>query len=188
MTERTYWQKLKKIGWLDFLPQDKHDEVRKQLKQNLSDEDPDYAFLALAQGGFDIECIMGVGDSLSYAAALKELAELSGGVFRPTQIKDEFVNRKRGIKVSFHHGRKQYSCTVPYESDHFDMTVLELANQALTDSDVKQRFIALPQADQFVNLVFVPPSVYEAAVREKLIPTPEMWGDEEGWDEEGDVA
>lgn len=185
MTERTYWQKLKKIGWLDYLPQEMHAEVRKQLKQNLSD-DPQLAFLALTQGGFDIECIMDAGtDELSYAAALRDLAEVSRGVFEPTQIEDAFVKRRRAIQVSFRHGRKKYSCIVPYDNDYFDMTVLELVNRALAESDVKQRFIVLPDVDQFVNLVFVPPQVYAAAVREKLVPSQdELSETDTEWEEE----
>ena len=165
MTEKTFWQRLKKIGWLDYLPEDSHEEVRGQLKKNLQKPNSKWAFLALAQGGFDVEIN-------SYKDVLEGLAQASRGIFHPTQIKELWLKKEDADKISFQHNSQDFSCTVPH-AGWFDLKVLELVNQALEISGTTQRFIPLPAADQFLTLVFVPPSVYEAAVKEKLIPNQE---------------
>lgn len=32
-----YWEKLRAVGWLDFLPPDRHAEIRAHLAKNLAD-------------------------------------------------------------------------------------------------------------------------------------------------------
>jgi len=171
MTGKAYWQKLEKIGWIDYIPKERREESRSQLEKNLGGEVPEWAFLALTQAGFDSETIDGIGpDELSYHSILKELAKDSNGVFRPTNIKDELVDRGKSIKVTFRHTGKTFSCTVPFESDYFQLGVLDLVNEALESCQAQERFIPLPAVDQMLNLVFVPPGIYQKAVAQKLIP------------------
>lgn len=172
MTERAYWEKLKKIGWLEYIPKSLQAEIRARFKKNYK-TDPTRAHLSLNQTGFDSECIEGIGSNngCSYHDVLKQLAKDSGGVFHPTHIKDEFVKhgRTRSINVSFRHDRTTYACNVP-DSDYFDMSVLDLVNEALEASGRDERFIVVPSDDQLVFIVIVPPEVYERAVDAKLIP------------------
>ena len=165
LNDKTYWQKLEDIGWLKYLPADMHEEVREQLRTNLSRPETQWAFLALTQAGFDSECI---DDENSYVKILKDLAKDSRGVFAPTNIKAEC--KKKTIKISFDHRGKSYSCQVPFESDWFEFSVLDLMNKALEESKAEERFILLPAADQLANIVILPPAVYEKAVKEGLIP------------------
>jgi hypothetical protein len=50
---------------------------------------------------------------------------------------------------------------------------MDLPNKALEDCGVKQRFILLPPDDQTAGFVFIPPEIYDAAIRVKLIPSHE---------------
>src|SRR5262249_51703603 len=153
------------IGWLKYLPTDMHKEVREQLRKNLSGPQPEWAFLALTQTGFDTECI---DDENSYVEVLKDLAKSSRGVFAPTNIKADC--KKKTITISFNHHGKSYSCQVPFDSDWFDASVMDLVNKSLEESKAAERFILLPAVDQIANIVIVPPLIYEKAVKEGLIP------------------
>jgi tetratricopeptide (TPR) repeat protein len=164
---KTYWQKLKKIGWLDYLPEDLHDDVRSQLETNLKDkEEPQFVCMALALGGFE-------AGSTDGKSVLQELARASRGVFRPTRINITPVKKDPPFELSIQHDKKKFSCLISSEFDNLPSpdyeNILNLANQSLKATAAQERFFALPVVDVFFNLVFVPPSVYKAAVKEKLI-------------------
>ncbi len=173
MTAQQFWRKLKEIGWLDHVPKSKQAAMRKNIETLLNN--PKHCiqvFEALTQHMLDMECIYDSGpDKLSYHQELLDLAKNSRGLFRPTEIKDEFNESSTAVTISFRHDGKLFSCTVAYESDWFDMAVLKLVNRALKTSGIQERFIPLPEFDQCLYLVLVPTEVYRAAVREKLIPT-----------------
>lgn len=170
MTERTFWAKLNRIGWLDYVPEATRPTLRAQIKKGLA-TDPDTIHLALNRAAFDAECIDEPG---VYCKILKQLADESGSLFHPTKLEEEDValgKGRYGIKVSFRHEGKQFSVTVPHHNDWFDVAVLDLVNQALEASGVEERFIILPADSQILFLALVPREVYEHAVAEKLIPT-----------------
>ncbi len=152
MTEAAYWKTLGEIGWLDWLPKDQWADVRSTLKKNLEARRKE-AWLALAQGGF--EC-----GSNSPTALIMRLAKISRGVFSPKKV------RLQQRTLSLEYGRKTYQCalTPPFEFD-----VIDLVNQCLGDTDAEPRFFVLPGGDTFACLVFVPPDVYEMAIRGRLI-------------------
>lgn len=168
MTEQAFWTKLTKIGWLKYVPKQRHAEIRSRFKKAFK-SDPDWVHLALHQTGFDSECIDG---PKSYCQLLRDLATDSNGIFRPTQIKAELVKkgRKASINVSFRHKGKAFSCVVPFETDWFQHEVLDLVNQALESSGREERFIVLSTNDQLMFLVIVPPAVFDKAVEAGLIP------------------
>lgn len=170
MNEAEYWEKLGEIGWLEHLSDRERKQIRSTLKKNLMAKDRrDWAFLALTQGGFDAE-------DIDYPRELAHLAAMSRNLFKPTAISEKVVSGKRAI--SFLHNNKSYRVIVA-DNGWFDDAFLDTANRALEQSRAKERFIVLPAVDQFVNLVFVPTKVYDAAVREKLIPREEDLPDEE---------
>jgi len=172
MTYDAFVKKLKEIGWLNSVPADAQTEILSQLKTNLANKDDQgFAYLALSQCGFDAE-------DVEYDEVFAEFAKISQKRFNPSQLKVAVVPGEEDLedlKVSFRHGGKQYSCTIP-ETGWFNEAVVETINEALEDSKVEQRFIVLPAGDQLVGVVFVPPAVYDKAVRAKLIPRYEDMG------------
>lgn len=177
MTGKTYWQKLDKIGWLEYLPKEMHDDVRSQLEINLKDkEHPGLVCMALAQGGFEAGCADG-------ESVLGEFARISNGAFRPTQIKIKPVKKDTPCELSFHHDKKKHACLISSEFDNLPSpdydTILKVVNQALIASEAKESFFALPVADVYICLVFVPPPIYKAAVKANLIPREVVWSRED---------
>lgn len=169
MTERTYWQTLRKIGWLKCVSKSQQQKIRDSLKKTRG-ANPEWAYLCLNQTAFDTECIDEPG---SYRRVLKSLARDSNGLFCPTHIKEEDVTlgkRRYAIKVSFRHDGESFSVTVPHEGDHFEMSVLDLVNEALETSGIRERFVELPPVDQCAFLALIPPEIYDKAVAQKLIP------------------
>ncbi len=165
MTVEEYWKKLWKIGWLDYLPKSIVDEVHEHLKKNLADGTK-YGIFALSTAGFDTECI---DDDHSYSTILAELAEASLGEFVPKNIKEKYDSALEIAEISFEHKGKVFAAEVPFTSDWFEMEVLDLVNDALAAGKSACRFIPLPALDQILNLVFIPPSIYEKAAEEKLV-------------------
>lgn len=179
MTYKIFWERLRKIGWLKYEPKENHAKLRALLKESFQ-KDPDWAHLALTQTGFDAECIGSVGPNErdSYYHRIKELADNSRGLFRPTQIKDELIKlRKSGqaIKISFLHHGLPFCATFPFQGDYFDSAVLDLVNLALKATGIEERFIDLPSPGQLVFLVFVPQKTFDRAILEELIPWPERY-------------
>src|SRR5205823_6531256 len=60
------------------------------------------------------------------------------------------------------------SCTARGESDFNPL--IRAVNRALQDQGVERRFIELPVANDHVNLMFVPPAIFKAAIKKGLIP------------------
>jgi tetratricopeptide (TPR) repeat protein len=168
VTGKTYWQKLERVGWLDFLPIELHEEVRTQLEINLKNsKQPQMVCAALAQGGFEAGCTDGI-------RVIASIAQASSGAFQPTNITIQPTNSDSAFELSFMLSKKKYRCLISSDSEflsHKDYdAILEAVNLSLNSTDVKQRFFVLPLVDVFNLLVFVPPSVYDAAVKAKLIP------------------
>ncbi len=163
MTIDKYWKKLEKCGWTEYLSEAEKKEFHSQLRKNLkSKTEKELAFLALVQWCFEPL-------SLTNPAIIRSLAKFKPKLFHPTQIKETKAGRDR-VKVSFLHNDEKYETTFNLGDE---IEILDLANQVLQNTKVKERFIVLPAVDEWVNLVFVPTDVYEAAVREKLIPKQE---------------
>jgi hypothetical protein len=185
ITADDYWEQLRACGWLDALPEAEREELRNRVHDAFQ-ADPTRAFYALQTTGFDTECIEGVGpDAWSYHNILVGLAADSRGLFQPTQITDALDHTGRQITVAFDHGTTRYSCTVPFDTDWFDFTVLELVNQALREVPVAEQFIILPPEDQIASLALIPESTYRCAELQRLIPPPEYY--EYKIDEVGDL-
>jgi hypothetical protein len=161
MNARTYWQKLRSIGWLKYVPEAEHDELRTQLEKNLQKKDAWDAHAALAQVAFEDDPVEDV---------LKELAEASRGIFHPTKVKA--IHGEDFVELSFTHGSKPYSARIPNIVDQDRVEgVMELANQALAENDADQLFLILPGTPDFVCGVLVPPDVFAKAQAGGLIPS-----------------
>jgi hypothetical protein len=159
MTEEMYWQKLREIGWLNYLSAEEQEDMRPRLRRDLTKGNK-WAFLNLNQGGWD-------GEDPDYEAILRHLADVSRGVFHPKSI-ELLVNED--VRIRFDHDGRSYTCTVT-EEGWYDDRFLEVVNKSLEDSGAKQRFIVLPSVDQTLGFVFIPPEMYADAVRVRLIPT-----------------
>ena len=166
MTADEYWEKLIAVGWVEFIPPDLREEIRAQLATNLA-ADSVHAHLALTTAGFDAECI---DHDHAYRDILKQFGKDSQGVFAPTSIKDTLDESIGIARISFVHGGKKFSREVPFTGDYFEMEVLDLVNDALAANEVEARFIPFPSEDQLLNLVFVPPRVFQEAARAGLVP------------------
>jgi hypothetical protein len=169
VTERTYWTRLTKTGWLKYVPRKQHAELRARLKEALKSDDPESAYLVLCQAGFDAEWIDGPE---SYCELLRFLARDSNGAFHPTRIKSEYVRvgRKASIKISFRHKGKSFSCVVPFVDDCVEPEFMDLVNQAMEAGGCEERFIEVPPKGQLVFLAVVPPHVFNKAVKAGLMP------------------
>ncbi len=157
MNAAAYWKKLRAIGWLDYLPEEQHADVRETLERNLAAKVARCAHVALAQTACESDD--------SPEDMLRLLAKCSNGVFAPAKIAFD------GTLLSFTHGGKNYAATVPESGEWAGTDVFDLANQALADSKIAQRFIELPDTPDFVGLVFVPPDIYAKAQQANLIPS-----------------
>lgn len=166
--ERTYWRRLTEIGWLDHVPADELQDLRARIKKALASDDRQSAYLCLGRVDFDSECIEG---NRPYATVLSYFAEASRGSFSPTYVREAAADRKGRGRLSFTNKGKRYSAPIQYNCDWVDLAILEPINQAVADAGAKERFIELPPISQLVFIVFVPPEVYDRAVRARLIPT-----------------
>jgi hypothetical protein len=162
-----FWDEVKRIGWLNYVPQSQHEELFRQIEQNLEGDDPGLTWMALVQGTFEPG-----SDPIDEVVAM--LKDISNGKFVPTNIQIEPRPRDNLIAVSFDHAGKRFSEVLADESDlDWFTSLLGLANTAVESTGINERFIQLPAVD-FVNLVFVSPTVHEAAVKAKLLPADDM--------------
>jgi len=177
MNAKSYWQKLQKVGWLDYVPKDQHEEIRALIQKNLNGANPDMVSAALARAVFE-------AGKTDYKDVLQELTDASGGLFRPTK-KAAKVTKTPPVEVSFQHEGKRYSCFVSSESERLQETdyanLVAAANQALASAGADERFFILPLADVFISVVFVPPSIYKAAEKANLIPREVVWSREDAF-------
>jgi hypothetical protein len=185
MTADEYWAGLERVGWLAYVPAPQHAELRERIACAMA-EHPQFVFLTLSVIGFDGECIMGEGgpnEPLAYYTKLQDFARVSRGRFQPVKIVDHVDWIHRTTFVSFAHNGLAYSWFRPIATDWFQGEVLDLVNKALKESGAKERFIPLPAVDQCWSIAFVPPAVYNKAVRAGLIPTQgrvDKWLESEG--------
>ncbi len=155
----TYWEHLREIGWLDYVPEEQRDDVRNTLARNLAERPLD-AQVALAHAAFEDD----PPDDI-----LKELAAVSQGRFVPTEI----VVKHGGQSTLFEfvHGGRRYKGKIPAAAEWSGSRVMEKANQALADSEVAERFIELPGGSDFILVVCIPPPIYAKAQAAGLIPS-----------------
>jgi hypothetical protein len=92
MNAKAFWQKLRKIGWLDYVPPEQHDELRAQIETNLAGKDGAFVYLALAQGAFEAR-------KTDAKRLLRELARVSGGKFTPKKVKVAKAKKKLGFRT-----------------------------------------------------------------------------------------
>jgi hypothetical protein len=160
VTEETYWRRLKKTGWLKYLPIETQPGVRAAIAKNLR-SDPNHAYLALTQGGIEAGCF-------SAKEILKELARTSRNVFHPVDIREN--ESKEILDLSFTFNKTKYASSMPADPSSIWDETLSLANKSLAENRVEERFIVLPGVDAWLNLTFIPPNVYRKACAEKLLP------------------
>jgi hypothetical protein len=174
ITAEAYWERLQESGWPAEIPQEERLSIRARIDGFFSQDHPIgrlYSYYALTAVCFDAECIEETGPSrFSYYGVLLQLAEGSYGQFIPEDIVDELDEKEEVARIAFRHGGKQFSCEIPWTSDWFDDTVIDLVNGALEESGCAARFIELPVSDQMVYLAFVKPETYQRAVALGLIP------------------
>jgi len=166
-----YLAQLEACGWFADLPLSEHAALRERVHTAFT-ANPMYTFLTLATFEFDAECISGTGpNELSYYDMLTYFAQHSYGLFTPDHIHDALTADNRYIAVSFQHDGRFYGCKV-INTDYFQSEILDLANQALSDSGIRKRFCELPAVDQCAHVAFVSEQSYTCAERHNLIPPP----------------
>lgn len=159
MNAQTYWNKLKKTGWLDGIPSARHAEIKAQLARNLA-KCPAEAHAALAQG------VIEAGES-SPSAILRALSVAASGAFVPTSVSEKKV--ARNLQLSFRSGQTEFNHEMPDDPVSIMTETVEVANQSLAKSGRSERFFVLDSSDAAL-IVFVPPSVFQRARAAKLIP------------------
>ncbi len=166
-----YWHKLQACGWLEVVPTAEHRALRERIGEALR-ERPEVVYQALATTSLDLECIEGSGpDELcSYHSVLRQLAEASGGRFRPEDILDELDPALGVARISFCLGELSFHREVPYRDDWVQPGIFEMVNGALEMVGEPSRFHLLPAESQFAHLAFVPEPVFRKAREEGLIP------------------
>jgi hypothetical protein len=170
-TSEDYLSRLEESGWLEAVGSERAEELRDRLTTALK-ENPSYSFYELADTEFDADCIeeAGTDDSCSYFSIIMQLAHDSRSLFEPTSVTDRLDREAGTASVSFEHRGKSYSCEVPFKDEWFQEPVLQLVNEALSESGTMNRFIDLPSCNQTLSLALIPESVFTQAVQLGLIP------------------
>jgi hypothetical protein len=155
----TYWNKLKKTGWLNHLPATEHAEIKEQVARNLADE-PQQAYAALAQG------IIDAGES-SPAEILRILAESSDSLFEPAGVAE--AASAKTVRLSFQCERAAFAGEFSDDPSTVIDETVALANHSLAQMGRAERFAILDFSDGGL-VVLVPPAVLQKARKAKLIP------------------
>ena len=98
MNASTYWQKLRSIGWLDYLTDEEQTSLRAQLEHNLAQKNAWDAHMALAQTAFEDD----PPDEM-----LLTLGKISRGLFVPTDISVE--GDDESMTLAFKHAGRTFS-------------------------------------------------------------------------------
>jgi hypothetical protein len=167
-----YWAALRQSGWIADVPEADSESVRQRLARAF-EVDPDTTYLALADTSFDAEMIEDVGASspLSYTSLVRQLARHSRGAFGPTAIREQRTADGASIRLSFAHGAKRFSATIPVDDDWVRPELFDLVNRALADAGQDRRLTIFPPVDgQTVYVAYVSEGVWQRAERLGLVP------------------
>ena len=159
MKVQTYWNKLKKTGWLDHVPTARHAEIKGQLARNLA-ERPSEAHAALAEG------VIEAGES-SPSAVLQALCTAATGHFSPREVSEKRI--AKNVRLSFRLDQTEFASEMSTDPTTVVAETVQLANQSLSQSGRAERFFVLDGRDCGL-IVFVPQTVLHRAREAKLIP------------------
>lgn len=165
MTPEQVLDGLAEVGWLDQLPEAKRASLPDELRQ-WHERNPEWAYLALATGGFDAEMIE---DDDSYPSVLDSYREASGGAFDPQNV-ESTAEYDDVATVAFDLSGRRFEVELPFEDDYVSEEFEPFLNQALGKCGIERRFFTLPAIDQICYVVFVTPKVYNLARRKGIIP------------------
>jgi hypothetical protein len=161
----SYWERLETSGWVAEMQPEERATIRERLAQL---EDQADAYLQLASGCFDTECVDEPG---AYRQVFELLAGVSGGGFAPENIIDEHDEAAQRVRVGFDLAGRHFEVSVKLQNDWFQEEAFELVNQALEATGAERRFLPLPVLDQVVFVAFVRPATFERALELNVLPS-----------------
>lgn len=115
-----------------------------------------------------------------YKEILNEFSLISHGLFKPTNITDNFskpTNKKATIKFSFN--GKDYTKDLKVEDDWIDPSFLDLIKQAVIDNKLNGQYYELYNGGQEASLIFLTTDQYQYLRTNKLLVFADQWQTEE---------
>jgi len=115
-----------------------------------------------------------------YNELLKELSQISKGIFKPTDIVDNFakpLNKKAIIKFSIN--GKQYSKQLRVEDDWIDPGFFDLVKQIIADNKFSGQFYELYTGGQEASIIFLTAEQEKYLRTNNLLTFGDQWQAEE---------
>jgi len=161
-----YLSDLTACGWFEKVPKSAAARLRKAI---LSSKDTSF-WPAAMPVCIDPECIYEEGD---YSELLKQFADSSGGLFKPTRISEKWDELT--ARLDFTHAGRKYSTRLSLESDWADEKVFSVVKKAMKDSNSAVHFRELddPGGGQELFFALATPAALKKAKKLRLIPSRE---------------
>lgn len=98
----------------------------------------------------------GIGSDSAYALLLGQLAQISRGGFRPTDVSDDFVfGEDRPVTLAFTLDGERFSTQFDYRDDWYDPSALEAVAAALDETEAAGGFYFVPDGFEASYLVWL---------------------------------
>ena len=174
MTEREFLQLVEKAGWLGAMPPEEQRALRKRVADAIAylrkyETDPTHDHLIAAWGYQDL-----LDDEINgkepWTSWLNAYRQWSCGVFDPVKV---LAKRRKGsdeVDLAFEYRGRAVKGSVTFEPDSSPDGLLALANAALREAGIEQRFLPVFGWDT-TAVVFVTPALYRKARQTGLLPT-----------------
>jgi len=105
-----------------------------------------------------------------YAELVREFSKISHGVFKPTNISDNFNKPiKNKVILQFSLNGKNYSKTLQLQDDWIDSRFFDLVKQAVTENRLIGQFYELYEGGQGGIIIFLTPKQYQYLKVTKLV-------------------
>jgi len=115
-----------------------------------------------------------------YAELVREFSKISHGVFKPTNISDNFNKPiKNKVILQFSLNGKNYSKTLQLQDDWIDSRFFDLVKQAVTENRLIGQFYELYEGGQGGIIIFLTPKQYQYLKVNKLVVFAEDYKPEE---------
>jgi hypothetical protein len=161
--KEAYMNALTAIGWFDFAKTSK-EEIAKRLNEETNINE---LCCCLWELWFDAE---GFEDDEPYNSLLSEILGIIG--MKNIELNVVYEKSNNSVRIELKTQSNNYHYSIPMESDWVDEELIDewLNNEVLAGEKIESRFFALPPTDQTVQFIFVPPMIYDKAIKTGIIP------------------
>jgi len=105
-----------------------------------------------------------------YAELVREFSKISHGVFKPTNVSDNFNKPiKNKVTLQFSLNGKNYSKALQLQDDWIDARFFDLVKQAVTENRLVGQFYELYEGGQGGIIIFLTPKQYQELKTNELL-------------------